>query len=76
MLGEAIAAMLVADLDIPEPEPLLVKCDMEFVELVRIMDPDVGKRANGNIVVSVAAPAAKADATTLAIPIFKYLTAT
>jgi hypothetical protein len=47
LVAEAIAAMLAADLNIPVPEPLLVRVEDDFIELVRQLDaPLATKMAN------------------------------
>jgi hypothetical protein len=45
LVAEAIAAMLAADLNLTVPKPLLVQFDAEFVELIRLGDPDLAQRA-------------------------------
>jgi hypothetical protein len=45
LVAEAIGAMLAADLGLPIPEPVLVAFDRAFVDLIRLGDDDLAKRA-------------------------------
>lgn len=46
---EAISAMLAADLEIPVPNPLLVRFDDDFIDLVALVDREMGTRLRGSV---------------------------